>query len=263
MNRESGVEARKIKHRPAGRHGPIESIFPGIWFVRGSVKLPMLMPMKMARAMTIVRDAAGTLTLFNSMRLSEAGLAELETLGTVKNVVRIAGFHGRDDSFYRERYGATVYAIEGQRYVRSMSVDQPPSKDYMSADVYLTEDTALPVCNAQLKVFSTSTPPEALVLLDRDGGILIAGDSLQHTPKPDQYFNLPARVMMKKFGFFEPYAVGAGWLQFAAPARSDVRSVLELDFEHVLPGHGTPVIGHAKEKYRPTLEGELKGCHDQ
>jgi len=251
----------KMKHKPAGPHGPIEPIFEGIWFVRGGVKMPMLMPVKMTRTMTIVRDAEGELTLFNSMRLSEAGLAELDALGAVTNVVRIAGFHGRDDGFYRERYGAKVYAVEGQRYIRSMNTDDPPSKDYMRADAYLSEDSPLPVAGAKLKIFSTSKPPEAVVLLERDGGILITGDSLQHTPQPDEYFNLPARIMMKKFGFFEPHAVGAGWLQFASPTHSDVRSVLELAFEHVLPGHGTPTVGGAKHKYRPAIEGELKGCH--
>jgi hypothetical protein len=66
--------------------------------------------------------------------------------------------------------------------------------------------------------------------------------------------------MMKRFGFFKPYNVGPGWLRFASPSADDVRSILQLDFEHVLPGHGDAVIGGAKEKYRPAIEGELKGC---
>ncbi|MBL4684107.1 MAG: hypothetical protein JKY37_05930 [Nannocystaceae bacterium] len=250
-----------MKHKPASPHGPIESVFPGIWFVRGGVKMPMFVPVKMGRSMTIVRDAAGALTLLNSMRLSDAGLAELEALGTVTNVVRIAGFHGRDDGFYRERYGAKVFAIEGQRYVRAMEAKKDPSKDYMRADTYLTEESTLPIADAELKVFSTSDPPEAVLLLKRDGGILVTGDSLQHTPEPDEYCNLPARLMMRKFGFFKPHAVGAGWLQFASPSSKDVRSVLDLSFEHVLPGLGTPIIGAAKQKYRPALEAGLAGCH--
>jgi len=90
---------------------------------------------------------------------------------------------------------------------------------------------------------------------------LIAGDSLQNTPVPDQYVNFPARLMMKKMGFFKKFNIGPAWLQFASPNASDVRSILELKFSHVLPAHGDPVINDAKEKYRPAIEGELKGCH--
>lgn len=245
-------------HLPASRHGEFAEVFEGVWFVRGGVKMPMRLPMKIGRSMTVVRGEDG-LTIFNSMRLSEDGFGELESLGEIKHVVRLAGFHGRDDGFYRERYGARICAIEGQRYARGMD----PNKEdaYMEADEWLSEASELPIADAKLKVFSTSNPPEAVCLIERHGGILVTGDSLQHTPTPDEFFNWPAKLMMKRFGFFKPYNVGPGWLQFAHPTVSDVRSVLDLEFDHVLPGHGAAVIGDAKEKYRPAIEGELKGCH--
>jgi hypothetical protein len=245
-------------HLPASPHGEFEEVFDGIWFVRGGVKMPMRVPMRIGRSMTVVRGEDG-LTIFNSMRLSDQGWQALESFGDVKHVVRLSGFHGRDDGFYRERYGARIYAIEGQRYARGM---EPNKEDpYMEPDEWLHQQSALPVANAKLKVFSTSNPPEAVCLIERDGGVLITGDSLQHTPTPDEFFNWPAKLMMKRFGFFKPYNVGPGWLQFAHPTASDVRSVLDLEFNHVLPGHGAAVIGDAKEKYRPAIEGELKGCH--
>ncbi len=207
-SRESG----NGKHLPASPHGKLEAPLEGVWFVRGGIKMPMRVPMKIGRSMTIVRGDDG-LTIFNSMRLSEEGLKELASLGHVKHVVRLAGFHGRDDGFYRERFNAKVYAIEGQRYVRGMD----PSKDgvdpYMQPDEWLSEQSPLPVADAKLKVFSTSNPPEAVCLLERHGGTLITGDSLQHSPTPDEFFNWPAKVMMKRFGFFKPYNVGPGWLQ--------------------------------------------------
>jgi hypothetical protein len=243
---------------PASPHGRLREIFDGIWFVRGGIKMPMLMPLKISRAMTVLRTSDG-LAIVNSMRLSDEGLAELESLGMVKHVIRLAGFHGRDDGFYRERYGAKVYAIEGQRYVRGM--DPNKGEPYMEPDEWLTEQSALPMVDASLKVLRSSNPPEAVCLIDREGGILIAGDSLQHTPSPDEFYNLPAKFMMKRLGFLKPYNVGPGWLQFASPSTEDVRAILSLDFEHVLPAHGDAVIGDAKEKYRPAIEGELKGCH--
>ena len=250
-----------LKHLPAQAHGPIVKLFDNIWFVQGAVKMPMLMPMKISRSMTILRDAeTNELTLVNSMRLTEAGLTELEKLGKVANIIRIAGFHGRDDGFYRDRYGANVFAIAGQIYTRKLG-EEKNAEEYMQPDVWLDKDSELPIRLASLKVFETSNPPEAVVLLPQEGGILIAGDSLQNTPEADEFVNFPAKLMMRKMGFFKACNVGPGWLQFAKPEPAEVRSILDLDFEHVLPGHGKAVIGGAKEKYRPVLEGELTGCH--
>jgi len=243
---------------PASPHGKFKELFDGIWFIRGGIKMPMRMPMRIGRSMTVVRGDEG-LALFNSMRLSEEGLKELEALGDVKHVIRLAGFHGRDDGFYRDRYGAKVYAVEGQSYTRGVDPKKAGLEPYMEPDEWLTEESTLPIADARLKVFTTSKPPEALCLVERHGGILIAGDSLQHTPKPDEYTSFLAKLIMKRMGFMKPYNVGPGWLQFAHPTVADVRSVLDLDFDHVLPTHGDAVIGGAKEKYRPAIEGELKG----
>ena len=35
---------------------------------------------------------------------------------------------------------------------------------------------------------------------------------------------------------------------------NEVKAILDLEFEHVLPVHGGKVIGGAKEKYRPAIE---------
>jgi hypothetical protein len=258
---EAETTPRPVDTLPASPHGAFEEVFDGIWFIRGGVKMPMKVPMKMGRAMTVVRGGDGGLTLFNTMRLSEPGLKQLESFGPVRHVIRLAGFHGRDDGFYRDRYGAKVYAIKGQRYVRGMSM-AAEHDDYMHPDVQLSAEDTLPIEDASLRIIHSSDPPEAICRLDREGGILIAGDALQHTPKPDEFFNLPARFMMKRFGFFKPYNVGPGWLQFAHPSALEVRSILTMDFEHVLPGHGAAVIGGAKEKFRPAIEGDLKGCHE-
>ncbi|MFV1975960.1 MAG: hypothetical protein ACC651_09445 [Candidatus Scalindua sp.] len=253
-----------IKHPPAMAHGHFNEIFEDIWFIQGAVKMPMLLPMKVSRSMTVIRNPSNNeLTLINSMRLSDAGLNELLNIGNIANVIRIAGFHGRDDAFYQEKYGAKVYAIRGQTYVRKFDNEMKTEDGFMQADIWLEKGSALPFDSATLKVFETAKPTEAIIVIDREGGILITGDSLQNTPVPDQYVNLPARFMMKKMGFFKEYNIGPGWLGFAKPDEVEVRSILDLAFEHVLPAHGDPVISGAKEKYRPALEGDLKGCHSK
>ncbi|NVK25953.1 MAG: hypothetical protein HWE10_13585 [Gammaproteobacteria bacterium] len=254
----------KVIIHPAAKHGEIKQVFDNVWHVIGQVKMPMLFPpMKMSKGMTIIRNPQhNELTLVNAMRLSEEGLAELESLGKIANTLRIAGFHGRDDAFYKREYDCKVYALKGQVYTREMMGEFPaPENGYIQADVWLEPGQTPPIPNSRLKWFESSNKPEALLILEQDGGIVISGDSLQNTAKPDEYNNWLSKIMMKKMGFFKPYAIGAGWVEFCKPSRSDILSILTLQFEHVLPCHGELVIGNAKEKYRPAIEGEIKGCH--
>ena len=107
-----------------------------------------------------------------------------------------------------------------------------------------------------------SEPPEAVILLNREDDMLIVGDSLQNTAEPDDYVNFLMKLMMKKMGFFKAFKIGPAWLQFAKPNKTSARSLLDLNYEHVLPAHGEPVVGDAKAKYRPVIQGEWKGCHE-
>lgn len=247
------------KHPPASPHGPVTQALPNMWFVQGGIKMPMLMPMHISRTMTVLRRADGELVVVNTMRLSEAGFAELDALGPVKHVVRIGGFHGRDDAFFKERYGAKVYALKGMEYRRGIGKKLGPI--YLEPDVWLSEGDTLPIDDAHLFVIASSSPPEGIIVGTEHGGVAITGDALQNTPAPDRFHSFLAKVMLKRMGFFKPHAVGAGWIQFAKPSASDVRALGEHKYDNLFPGHGAPVIGSASEKFKPALNGELKGCH--
>ena len=60
----------------------------------------------------------------------------------------------------------------------------------------------MPLPDAESVVSESSTPPDALLLLKRNDGILVTGDSLQNTLAADEFANLPAKLMMKKMGFY-------------------------------------------------------------
>lgn len=60
--------------------------------------------------------------------------------------------------------------------------------------------------------------------------------------------------MMKMMGFVKPYNVGPGWLKQCKPPKDHLRAILDLSFANVLPSHGAPVIGDAREQYRPAIE---------
>jgi len=205
--------------------------------------------MRFSRNMVVLRQGEG-LVLVNTVRLDDAGLAALDALGRVTAVIRLAGFHGSDDPFYKDRYGCPVHAVRGQTYFSGVN---PRKGDvYFEADEAL-DANALPVEDASLYVFSTE-PPEGILRIPAGGGTLITGDSMQNWDGPDERFNLAGKLSMKAMGFLKAHQLGPGWVKQIKPDRAEVRGVLELDFANVLPGHGEPVLGGAVEKYRPAIE---------
>ena len=120
-------------------------------------------------------------------------------------------------------------------------------------DPHVDATTALPISDAKLYVFG-SNPPEGILVIDREGGILVTGDSLQNWGQADEFFSGPAKAMMRLMGFIKPHNVGPAWFKNGKPPLSDMRGILDLRFDHVLPSHGGPVIGGAKDKYRPAIE---------
>jgi hypothetical protein len=223
---------------------------PGIHFVTGTVAMPGPIPVRFSRNMTIVREE-GRLILVNSVRLGDAGLAALDRLGKVTDILRLAANHGMDDPFYRERYGAKVWAVAGQRYTAGFDTSVPDV--YFEPDVQMDARTPLPLPGARLHMIA-SQPPEALLLLERHGGTVVSGDCLQHWAKPDACMNLLGRALLKLGGFMKPHNIGPGWLKQCNPPKQDLRAILDLAFANVLTCHGAAVIGDARELYRPAID---------
>jgi hypothetical protein len=237
-------------HPPAQKHGDLREVLPGLHFVTGTVTMPGPLPVRFSRNMTVVRRGE-RLVLVNSVRLDESGLAALDKLGKVTDVVRLAANHGIDDPFYAERYGAQVWVVKGQRYTAGFNTSSP--KTYFSPHHEMDATTALPIDAAKLFVFD-SKPPEGILLLAEHGGVAISGDCLQHWAQPDEYFSWLGRTMMKMMGFVKPHNIGPGWLKQCTPPKEQLRAVLDLPFANVLPAHGAPVVGEAREHYRGAIE---------
>jgi hypothetical protein len=233
------------------KHDTIERLFEDIYMVRGTAAFKKPMPVRFSRNMTIIRQG-NDLTLINSVRLSDQGLQELDALGQVKHVVRLAGFHGMDDPFYKERYGATIWSVDAP-YASGVSTEPAAENIYFKHDLTITPATELPIADAQVVLIDSAKPKEALLLLNREGGILVSGDSLQNWAKADKHFNFLAKIMMKKGGFIKAGNVGPAWLKFTKPEVSQIKNILDLQFDNLIPAHGTPVIGDAKELYRPCI----------
>jgi hypothetical protein len=235
---------------PAMPHGQLREVLPGIHFVTGTIGMPGPLPVRFSRNMTILREGE-RLVLVNSVRLSDEGLAALARLGKVTDVIRLAANHGMDDPFYADRYGARVWAVKGQRYTAGFNTNAPQT--YFAPHVEMDETTKLPLEGARLYVIH-SQPAEALLLLERDGGVCISGDCLQHWHRTDAYFSWLGSAIMRVLGFIKPHNIGPGWLRQGKPPKEDLRGILGLPFDHVLPSHGEPVMGGAVEKYRPAID---------
>jgi hypothetical protein len=231
-------------------HGALDEILPNIFFVTGTIAMPGPLPIRFSRNMVVVREGE-RLVLINSVRLDEAGLAALDRLGKVTDVIRLAANHGIDDPFYQDRYKAKIWALRGQRYTAGF--DTSKTETYFKADVEIETTTELPLNGARIH-FIHATPSEGLLLLPQHGGVLVAGDALQHWATTDAYFSWMGRAMMKKMGFIKPHNVGPAWLKQCKPPRDDMRAILDLPFTNVLPSHGAPVIGDAVANYRPAID---------
>ncbi|HTR50310.1 MAG TPA: hypothetical protein VMJ10_06350 [Kofleriaceae bacterium] len=237
-------------HPPALPHGELREVLPGLYFVTGTVRMPGPLPVRFSRNMTVVRSGE-RLVVVNSVRLDDAGLAALDKLGKVTDVVRLAANHGMDDPFYAERYGAKVWVVKGQRYTAGFATSKPET--YFTPDHEMDASTALPIANAKLFVMDAQ-PPEGLLVLADHGGIVISGDCLQHWAQPDEYFNWLARIAMRAMGFIKPYNIGPAWLKQCKPPKEQLCAILDLSFANVLPSHGAAVLGDARERYRAAIE---------
>jgi hypothetical protein len=200
--------------------------------------------------MTVIR-VGERLVLVNTVRLDDAGLAALDKLGKVTDIVRVAANHGMDDPFYADRYKAKTWVIRGQRYTTGFDTKQKDT--YFEPDAEVDSGSELPIPGARLHIMR-SEPKEALLLVDRPGGaVCIAGDSLQHMESTDPYFNFLGRAMLTIMGFIKPHQVGPGWLKSGKPPASDLEAILDLSFSRLVPAHGKPVMEDAKEKFRPSI----------
>lgn len=229
-------------HPPALPHAPIEEIIDDVFWVQGSVDLNPIM--RITRTMTIVRNGTD-LTIISPVRLSSEGELELERLGTVRHVVKIGFYHGMDDAYYLERFGASYWALPGGVRLK----DPTPTQE-------LRPDS-LPIEDADLFEFRDTVEKEAALLVRRGGGILISCDAVQHWASTDgcNEASLPG---IEQIGFRKrPAQIGPPWLGGMTPdggsLKSDFERLTSLDFKHIIGGHGQPLLNTAKEALQATV----------
>jgi hypothetical protein len=217
-------------------HGPIQQLFPDVYWVRGSVRMgPMLLT---TRNMFILRNN-GALTLINSVRLSESGERELEALGTVTHLLKIGAFHGMDDPYYLHRFKPKFWSLPKAKHAEGIK-----------ADVEMTAQTELPIPGASLFRFENTKFPEAAIRLPTDGGLLLTCDSVQHWTTTEGA-SLLMKGILRAGGFMRPAVIGLPWRRAMAKPDAnlyvDFQRLLQEPFQHLMGGHGSLLSKNAKE----------------
>ena len=218
-------------------HGPLVEVYPDVFFVMGTMRAELLgSDWQFSRNMIVVREGRD-LTLVNTVRLDEAGLAALDELGTVKHIMRIGDLHGLDDAFYVARYAPTYWGLPGMT-----------AKNGIAPDAFLTKDGKRPI-DCSIFTFETTKRPECILRLEQEGGVMLACDALQNWEKPDEYFDERSEKVMKEMGFFSKASCGVLWVMVNEPKGDDFTRLKEIPFQHALCGHGEPLKGGADAFY--------------
>ena len=224
-----------MAHPEAQPHDPIEEIYTDVFLARGSIKMNALMTI--TRNMVIVRQGQ-ELTLVDPIRLNAQEESKLEQLGTVKRILRLGPFHGLDDPYYMERFNAELWAPGD-----STAYPEPkPTRIY-------GPETELPFADARIFRFENVKQPECALLIERDGGLLVTCDAIQHYGD-FSFNNLPAKLLMPLLGFRKTTLIGPIWLKLMTPegesTEDDFKRLLELRFENLVAAHGTLRRGGAR-----------------
>lgn len=213
---------------PIYPHGEIEEITQDIFMLRGSIKMNPLV--RITRNMGIVRNG-GELSLINPVRVNERVESQLTALGEIKHVLRLGCFHGVDDPYYVEKFGAQMWAQAGGTTYTEPKIDQA-----------LSSGAGLPFDDAEIFEFAGTKQPECALLINKGKGILFTCDAIQNYGDYS-YNNLAAKILMPFIGFPRTTLVGPIWLKLQTREgenlESEFRKLLELNFDSLLAGHGT------------------------
>ncbi len=227
-------------------HGPIREILEDVFFVTGQTRAVFGgREFRFSRNMTIIRDG-GVLTLLNTMRLDEDGLSELAMLGDVRHIAKLGFFHGRDDAFYKQHFGAKLWAFPGMPHERGLQTD-----------VELRPSGPTPFGLGQAFSYASAEIAEGLMLLKRHGGVLVACDSLQNLAPPDEFFDEATAQTMRPPGLKLGMAIGPGFRNRGKPKASDFARLLELEFSHLLSAHGPAVLSDAHARVTECIATEF------
>jgi len=71
---------------------------------------------------------------------------------------------------------------------------------------------------------------------------------------PDEFVDPASAALLDKGGFFRRANIGPAWRARLQPDVSDYRRILDLEFRHLLPSHGDPLLNEAHSAVSDTVD---------
>tara|TARA_B110000858_G_scaffold198493_1_gene265705 strand:- start:6042 stop:6764 length:723 start_codon:yes stop_codon:yes gene_type:complete len=213
---------------PIYPHGNVEEIADDLFMLRGSIKMNPLV--RITRNMGIIKNG-DELSLINPLRVNEKVEAQIAKLGKIKHIIRLGCFHGVDDPYYVEKFGAQMWAQLGGTTYAVPKIDKE-----------LDSIAPLPFEDGEIFEFAGTTQPECALLIRRGTGTLFTCDAIQNYGNYS-YNNIPAKILLPFIGFPRATIVGPMWLKYQTQEGEtlelEFRRLLELRFDKLLAAHGT------------------------
>jgi len=217
------------QYSPVWPHGDIEAVFDNVYIVRGTNIIEHEgVTIQHSRTMTILRQG-DSLTLVNTVRLNEQGLAALEALGQVTHVLSIGAFHGRDDAFYCDKYQASLLSVQSTK-----------------ANSQLTANTALPITGLSYLPFKSAKMSEGVLYLEPKK-LLISCDSIKNWSEVDEFFSEETGRQCLDSGEIAEARISPIWLSATGTKKADYEALLSLDFLHLITAHGAALKDNAHQ----------------
>lgn len=232
-------------------HDDVVEIMPDLYMVRGT--LPFKPLVYISRNMAIIKHG-NELTLVNPIRLTEKGEEQLHKLGEVKRIFRLGIAHGRDDAYYKDKFNAELWAPGMSELYKEPEID-----------FIVKEDDELPFPDAQLMVFQNMKfGNDGMLLIKRDGGCLLACDSLQYYGD-QKHHSFVARLMLPFMGF-SGMCIGPPWLKAVTPEGSSLkpdfdRVLKDWEFDKFFSAHGCLCENGAKKLVQDAVDRAFKSSN--
>jgi len=164
-------------------------------------------------------------------------------LGTIKHVFSIGFEHGRDDTYYVEKFQATYWSMTGMN-TRGLKFDR-----------IISSKSALPFPDSSVHVLACGMKakrPEAVIHIAREGGVLLVCDFLAYHDEPFEYYSTLGKLLIKQV-MGKPGAVLSPWMGSIIKGgatvnmiKEDLAATLALGtFDCMLFSHGPPLRPNA------------------
>lgn len=219
----------------------LEKIAEDVWGAEGLVSPGP--GMRMRTRMTVVRKPNGGVWVHSPIELSDELAAEIESLGTVEEIVSPNLFHHLFLRGALDRWPeADFYASEGLAAKR---------KDLPTATSLAAQESWL----GCFDVFALAGMPrfQEFVFLHRPSKTLLVTDLVFNEPVGE---TLSTRLFFRIFGTYGRLAVSRLFrsvIQDKSAFGASLKPVLELDIDRVVMAHGSVLASDARQRFAGVL----------